>query len=137
AVPARFWCDLVAVSGSSKRPGPTPFPRTSMNALQARMFIEQILAQPSIPAATQLVQANLSLLDATFFMVLQQLIQQEQATSVGNWGGSVEDRIAERMAHLNSPSAPSQRLQALQMLLNYAGQLCQQQAVAQLLGFSP
>lgn len=103
-----------------------------MNAFQARMFIEQILAQPSVPAAAQVVQANLGALDAVFFLVLQQMIQAEQPDPGGSWGGSMEDRIAEGMARLGSPVAPSQRLQALCMLQNYAGQLCQQQMLTNL-----
>jgi hypothetical protein len=104
-----------------------------MNAFEARMFIEQVLAQPSIPAAAQLVQANVRALDQVFFMVLQQMMQEAQPRSTGNWGGSVEDRIAEGLARIQNPTGPSQRLQALTMLHNFALQQCQQLAVANLL----
>lgn len=103
-----------------------------MNEFQARMFIEQILAQPTVPAAAQLVQTNVRALDEVFFMVLEQMIQAEQSAGSGSWGDSFEDRMAESLARIQSPSAPSQRLQALQMLQNFAFQQAQQLALSNL-----
>ena len=95
-----------------------------MNAIEARVFVEQVLSQPNVDAAAQVVQKNSRRLDDTFFAVLQQMIEEEISRSAGgSWGNSFEDRLAESLARISERRAPSQRQQALQMLLDYALQV--------------
>jgi len=98
-----------------------------MNPFQARSFIEQVINAPSMMAAQMMVDSNLSLLDTTFFQVLQAMIQEaERQGQFGpdlfspNMPGLVADYI------INQHQQSDQRVQALQMLYQYAASRKQQ-----------
>lgn len=100
-----------------------------MNPQTTRMFIEQVINAPSIPAAQWLVESNLQMLDATFFQVLQVMAQeaQVQAQSRSNlYLPNMPDFLADQL--INQQEQASQRLQALQMLNQYAAARVQSQA---------
>jgi len=98
-----------------------------MNAFQARAFIEQVLSSPNVYLAQALVDANLTQLDATFFQVLQQMIQ--EADNQGQFGSSLfSPNMPGVMADyvINSHAQSEQRSQGLRMLYQYAAARHQQ-----------
>ncbi len=78
-----------------------------MNAYQARAFIEQVLSSPNIYLAQALVDSNLASLDATFFQVLETMIQ--EADNRGQFG-----------SNMFSPNMPGIVADYIIMLYQYA-----------------
>lgn len=98
-----------------------------MTTYQAAMFIEQILSLPNYQLAAQYVTMNAASLDDTFFLVLAQMIQQEQARSTvdpalffsGLHPAAIQGLVYEAETRRI-------RLQHLVNLYNYAQQVRQQ-----------